>query len=296
MACKSSSWKTYYCLAITIVLWASAFVGIRIGLAEYNPGALALLRFLTASIVMLLIYFRLPNRQTPTFNELVNLLMLGVCGIGIYNIALNYGELSISAGIASFIVGLMPVFTIGLSVVLLKEAFNHRIWHGIGVSMVGMVLIAYSQHADNVSMKGIFYVLVATFMGAFYTVMQKRFLSKFHPIEVTSFIIWGGTLIMLYYSPALVHEITKAKLSATVIAIYMGIFPAAIAYVAWSHVINNIPASKASIYLYLLPLVSTVMGIFFLHEIPPLLSIIGGLIALIGALVTTWLYDGKTTQ
>ena len=39
-------------LAVTLFLWASAFVGIRVAIEHYSPGALALFRFLVASILL----------------------------------------------------------------------------------------------------------------------------------------------------------------------------------------------------------------------------------------------------
>lgn len=50
------SFKVVFIVIIAIVLWASAFIGIRIGLADYSPGALALLRFMIASLCLLIIY------------------------------------------------------------------------------------------------------------------------------------------------------------------------------------------------------------------------------------------------
>ncbi len=65
----------------------------------------------------------------------------------------------------------------------------------------------------------------------------------------------------------------------------MGIFPAAVAYVAWSYVLKKLSASKAAITLYALPIVSTLLGFLLLHEQPSLISLVGGGIALCGALV-----------
>ena len=39
-------------LAATLLLWASAFAGIRAGLRAYSPAHLAVLRFLVASAVL----------------------------------------------------------------------------------------------------------------------------------------------------------------------------------------------------------------------------------------------------
>ena len=85
--------KTKLAVITSILLWASAFVGIRVGLQDYSPEALALLRFIVASICMSIVYFRLPKRSETQLIDVIKMMGLGFIGIGVYNIALNYGEL-----------------------------------------------------------------------------------------------------------------------------------------------------------------------------------------------------------
>src|SRR5688572_4836136 len=86
--------KTKIALGVAIVLWSSAFVGIRAGLEGYSPGSLALFRFLIASICMFFIYWRLPTREKFHTKDFCLLVLFGAFGIGCYNVFLNYGEVS----------------------------------------------------------------------------------------------------------------------------------------------------------------------------------------------------------
>ncbi|WP_408605517.1 DMT family transporter [Legionella tunisiensis] len=129
--------------------------------------------------------------------------MLGVAGIGIYNICLNYGELSVSAGVASFVIGLIPVVTIVLSVLFLQERPTPAVWGGILISFIGLLFLIIGEESNSASMtSGVLVILIATFMGAFYTVAQKRYLRNYHPVAVTAWIIWGGTLMLLIFLPS----------------------------------------------------------------------------------------------
>src|SRR3989338_5940522 len=96
------TFKIWLSATATIVSWASAYVGIRIGLTSYSPGALALLRFVVASAAMLIIYWRLPNKQIPKQSEVLVMAGLGIIGFALYNLLLNEGELTVPAGIAGF--------------------------------------------------------------------------------------------------------------------------------------------------------------------------------------------------
>lgn len=282
--------KLYFCLIFTLFAWASAFVGIRIGLLAYSPGALALLRFLVASLLLAAItsFFSLERKKIP-WKDRFQLILLGMAGIGLYNICLNYGELSITAGLASFIAGLIPLFTILLSVLLLGERLSFEVWCGISISLFGLLLIMIAGSSGEQHLIGVLLVLCSAFMGAIYTFSQRFYLKNYHPIVITTWVMWGGTLLLCLFFPALWREFPKAALPVTATVVYMGIVPAALAYLAWAYVLQHWVASKASLFLYCLPFLTTALGFLFLSEKPSRLSLLGGIIAVCGALLAHYL-------
>ena len=270
-------------LFFAIFLWASAFVGIRIGLTGYSPGALALFRFLIASVCMALIYGAQARCQKIPWPDRLKLALLGVAGIGIYNTCLNYGELTVSAGIASFVIGLMPALTILLSVIFLRERPSFTVYIGIFISLSGLVLMMVSGHDGATISYGVLIIFIAALTGVIYTLLQKPYLRHYHPVAVTAWIIWGGTLSMMVFLPTLWQEITVASVAATSAVIYLGVFPAALAYLAWSYVLKALSASHASVYLYAMPVISSLLGFIILNEQPSNLALCGGFLAMVGA-------------
>src|SRR3990167_2993604 len=99
---KTISFKTVFAILIAILSWSSSFVFIRVSLKSYSPGELALFRYLIVSSIMLIFYLRLRKRKMPDLRQSIQLFFLGFFGIGLYMIALNYGEITISASITSF--------------------------------------------------------------------------------------------------------------------------------------------------------------------------------------------------
>ncbi|HHT0594028.1 TPA: DMT family transporter [Legionella anisa] len=279
------SFKVSCVVTIAIVLWASAFVGIRIGLTAYSPGALALLRFIVASLCMLIIYYSLGIKKRVAWSDRLQLLLTGMAGIGIYNICLNYGELSVSAGIASFVLGLMPVLTVILSLIFLQEKLARGVWVGIIISILGLALLAIDNNSEPGMQQGILAILVSALMGAILTIIQKRFVRVYHPVAIIAWVMWGGTLLLSIFLPDMFQQIQVADFQTTTAVIYMGIFPAALAYLAWAYALKYLSASNASIMLYALPVVSTLMGFLLLDEQPSLLSLVGCCITLTGAFI-----------
>ena len=67
--------------------------------------------------------------------------------------------------------------------------------------------------------------------------------------------------------------------------IYLGIFPAAIAYVLWNYALSRMPASLLSSFLYLSPVIASFIAWVWLGEVPALLTILGGTLAILGVLL-----------
>jgi drug/metabolite transporter (DMT)-like permease len=90
---------------------------------------------------------------------------------------------------------------------------------------------------------------------------------------------------MLVFAPELLRELPHATLTPTLSILYLGLFPAAISYVAWSYTLARVPTSTATSFLNLSPLLALLISWFWLHEVPVLLEIVGGAVVIIGVLI-----------
>ncbi len=101
--------RAYLAAGLTIVLWASAFPGIRAALQNYSPAHIAVIRYVTASLV-LAAYAVFVRIHLPRFRDLPIFALLGLVGIAYYNIALNSGEIRVPSAEASFLIASAPIF------------------------------------------------------------------------------------------------------------------------------------------------------------------------------------------
>lgn len=272
-------------ILVNLLAWASAYIGIRVGLHSYSPGSLGFFRFLIASIVLIPFYISNKKIKKISTFEVIRIMLLGVLGIGFYTVALNYGEITTLSAIASFIITQSPVIMVLLAVIFLGEKINIYGITGIIISFMGICLIAISQsHGWHFDI-GVISVALAAIAGSLYAILQKPLFAKVPAIQIAIIAIWGATISMVVFTPQLLHELPNATAVPTIAVIYLGIIPGAIGYITWSAVLARVSTVKAAGYLYVIPLITTVMG-FFIGEFPLLLAWIGGMIALVGALIT----------
>lgn len=278
------TYKALAAIGITVLFWASAFAGIRAALSAYSPGHLALLRLLVASVV-LAGYAAYTRMRLPEKRDLPAMLLLGALGFAVYHVALNYGEQTVTAGAASFLIATAPVFVAILAVVFLGERFTMWGWLGILVSLAGAGLIAFAEAGGMRLDRGAWLVLLAALVAAVYIVLQKSYLKKYRPLELTTYTIWAGTLLLLVFLPGFISSIQTAPMEATLSVIYLGIFPTALAYVTYAYVLSQMEASVAGSLLYLVPVLAVPIAWVWLGELPNPMAVIGGLIALAGVIL-----------
>ena len=284
MAGIGSSSKATIAALATVALWASAFPFIRIGLRSFDPVPLAALRFFVAAIVVAgWLFWHRP--RLPPFADMLRLMLCAAIGIAAYNILLNSGQRTVSAGAASFIVNTVPVITALIALVFLRERFGLGAWIGTAVSFAGITVIAGGLPGGLQFGEGAIVVLAAAVCQAVFFTLQRPLVATYGAKLCAAWVILLGSLFLIPWLPEAIAQARNATTSGVASMIYLGVFPAAIGYATWGVAQAHFGASRAANFLYLVPPFATGLALLIASETPTASTLAGGSIAIAGVLI-----------
>jgi drug/metabolite transporter (DMT)-like permease len=270
--------------AVTVVLWASAFVAIRHVGQEMSAGALSLGRLLVGSVLLGIFVFTRPRRW-PAREDWKLLLVCGLLWFGAYNLALNEAERHLDAGTTAMLVNIGPLLIAVLAGVFLKEGFPRQLVIGSAVAFGGVVLIGLSSSSGGAETWGVVLCLAAAAAYAIGVVSQKPLLARLPALEVTWLSCVIGAVACLPFGPALVREVQPSTIWWVV---FLGAFPTAIAFTTWAYALARTTAGRMGATTYLVPPITIFLGWLLLGESPAPLAYVGGLLCLLGVAVSRY--------
>lgn len=276
-------------LLVTVLLWASAFVGIRALADSFSPGSLTLGRLLAASVAMTAIAW--PRREAlPTGKPMGMIVLYGVVWFGAYNVALNAAERDLDAGTTALVVNIGPILIALIAGFLFKEGFPRPLIIGMAVAFAGVALIALSTESsstvESASTLGVILCLVAAVCYAIGALSQKVALAHVSPVMSVWLACLVGLVVCLPFAPQLIDDLGEASAGDIGWLIYLGVFPTAIGFSTWAYALKRLTAGQVASTTYLVPAVATLISWSYLGEVPSALAFIGGGLCLLGVMST----------
>jgi drug/metabolite transporter (DMT)-like permease len=272
-------------LATTFVIfcWAYSPIGIRIGLQAYEPGQLALMRFVIASLFMALVAM-VKGISRPRLVDLPLLAVLGFFAVSLHHIALNYGQRGVSAGAASVLAQSTPLFSTLLAHFVFKDRVGGWQWSCVLCGLLGAgVVVVADRGFGEIDAHGLL-VLLAALSWSVYFALHKRHSHRYDGLTMVCYTVWSGTILLFVFAPGLLDAARQASVSVNLGVLILGIFPSALAYLAWAYVLAQSNVSRASLALYLIPPTAMVMASLVLHERPSGMVMVGAVIVLASVL------------
>jgi drug/metabolite transporter (DMT)-like permease len=274
------------------ILWGASFLLTKIVLTQLGPMATAGLRWGVAALALLVLSgVTLRGRNVlrrALFQDGWTFVGLGLVGVSLFytlqNLALVYTT-SIDVGL---IMNGVPIFTAVLGVWLLGERLTNRALAGAVVALAGVTFITLGGLVEETLTAsarswGDLLAVLATLLAALYTVGGKRVVTTYDPLTVTTLAGVFGALMLI---PVVAWDglTLRLPISAWLALLGLALGSGAAANWLWWSAVRRLPVSRASAFLYVTPLVSTILGVAVLDE-PLTMATIAGAGLVVGGVM-----------
>jgi drug/metabolite transporter (DMT)-like permease len=278
--------RAWAAAALTVVLWASAFAAIRAALEGFTAVQLSVLRLALASLALAALAPLIGLRR-PRARDLPAIVAAGATGMTAYQLLLNSGERTVTAGTASLLVSSGPLFVAVLASATLGERLDARRRAGLAVAFAGALVIALGQGGGVALSPGALIVLAAALSQAVFFVIQKPLLARYSAFEVTSYAMWAGTILIVPLGAGVPGAVAGAGAEPLLAVALLALGASALGFFAWAYACARLPVARVSASLYAVPVVAIMVALLWLGELPSAASVAGGAIALAGVALAT---------
>lgn len=277
--------KNYHFYAIiTIIFWAMAFVFTRLALQYFDVYTLSFLRYLSASLTLLVVICFMKISK-PKKEDFITYLLSGCVGFFIYVILFTKGTGMVTSATGSIVIAMVPVFTAFLASFFYKEKLKTYQWFAIGIEFVGILVLTLMNGTFSIN-EGVLWLLVAALCLATYNLLQRKLTKKYSAIEASTYSIFVGTLFLCIFLPSSIEPTIHAPIEHIIYVLILGVFSSALAYIAWAKAISMAEKTTyVSNYMFVTPFLTTILGFVMMDEIPDKATLLGGIIILIGLFI-----------
>ena len=192
---------------------------------------------------------------------------------------------------ATVLVNTTPIFSMVVSVLLLRLRPSRFSTAGMIISFVGVCIIAYAETVTakgtnfSPSLKGDFEAILAALVESFYLIYGKRIRSQMSILSIMLPIYLFAAIIVGAFGVAASQTLALPYAAAIILSLLgLGILSTAIAHTLYFSSLSNLKSFETATMALLEPVGATILGIIFFHEIPAYLFILGAALVLFGVL------------
>lgn len=279
--------QTYLLLSLATIFWGIQPLCIKILVQNWTPPALTTFRYLLIStILFIIIYLKKEQKFIPPKHCIVPLILMGLTGIGINNVAQFTGLQYSSITNCTLIAATGPAITALIATIFIHERLNFIQWIGIFISFIGVIFLITKGSIDvllNFNFNpGDTLFFICQIVWALYSILGLKIMNYLSAIAVTA---WSGLIgaieVAIY---AIITDQLYYRYSSFAFVIICG---GVGSMLFWNIGVKNAGPSMAAIFSNLTPIFGMLCGAIFLQEQIGIMQLSGALCIFFGVYVTT---------
>jgi drug/metabolite transporter (DMT)-like permease len=277
---------TYILLCL---IWGSTWLCIRIGLADMPPFWFLAIRLVLALGFLLAVAAYRKSEFAVIRRHLGLVLVIGLLTHPVSYSLVYWGEQYVTSGMAAVLFSWMPFFVAIFSWWLLP---GERVtaWAAVGLVLgfagLGVIYWEQIQISSVHTVLGMAAISASGLIAAGTTVTIRRWLGAAPAVSLATITVAVGAVVMPLFAfatepVALVHFTP----SATMAALYLGIFGSGVSFVLYYRLLSRLPALTMSLIAFITPVVALILAAFFDREVHTARSLLGTAMVLAGVLL-----------
>jgi len=279
----------YLKLVLTTFFWALVFHIGKYAVALMSPLSVGAWRFTVAAAVLLPMVALREGWSLPAVRRnALALLTMSAVGVFGFNVSLFYGLRMTSAVNGALIMAFNPALTVVLSALLNRELISRHQLAGLLLGLVGVIVVvsngSWHMLATMSFSGGDMLVLLGSLSWSIYTVIPKRFVHGLSTMQITGSTIAGGAALMSACAALTAPDFLQPPSLPVAAAIaFMSLFGSVLAYLWWNQGIQKIGAASAAIFINLVPMFATLIGLLLGQQISTA-QLCGAALVIVGVL------------
>ncbi|WP_144612437.1 DMT family transporter [Bacillus cereus] len=286
--------RMYVIMLFVPLFWGGSFATAEHVITEIPPITAATIRFgLAGCILMGIVFMKSEWNTSLLLKNWKGLLFVSLTGIFGYNVFFFMGLNYTSTLNGSLLIATMPVFVTLGAIMFFKESWSIKVGISLSLSLVG-VIVVITGGSMNMLMslsfnKGDLLFIAALTCGVLYSLTGKKVMNGISPLLTTMSMTVLGTVFLAGLS---LYEdgwgkVVTLSLQGWIEMLYMVVCGTLVGYIVFNKGVEELGASKASMYLNLTPIVATGISVILYGASVTWQQIVGMIIVLIGVYIAT---------
>lgn len=269
-------------------LWGFSYIFSKVAMETAIPDQLLSIRFIIAFAIMNLMILSGKYKISLRGKHIKSLLILGVLE-PLYFYCESYGILYTNATFSGVILSVVPVVSIILAAVFLKEYPTKRQVIFCLLPIAGVIIITISGSAMGIiSALGVFLLFCTGLTSAAYKIINRKSAEEFTPFERTYFVLLVSSVVFTITSMVQLNWDFSVYIKPVfeprfIFAVLMlSVFCSVLANMFVNYAAGKLSVAKLSTFGTLTTVWSMFAGVLFLDEPITLMSFVGSILILIG--------------
>lgn len=265
--------------------WGASFLFIAIAIDHVATGVVPVARLAFGALALACMP---AARKRIDREDIRKVALLGFVAMTVPFYLYPLAEKSVASSVAGMINGSIPVTTVLAAAILTRTVPSRKRVIAVLVGFVGIALISFGSVGDGkgASVHGVLFLLFATCCYAFTSILSREMQVKYGTLTV---LLWQELFALLFSLPLGIPAFADSEFawSALLALMVLGALGTGLAYVLYGMLMVRAGAVRGVIGVFFTPIVATFLGVIFRDEKVTVLAVIGMLVVICGAWLTS---------